>query len=198
MARSRSASWDRRKRADSRDGGKRRRDDSYDDERGRYGGSRGYSPRDSRRGNSPRDTRRRTRSPAERSSGYSAVPIPSSSRGGSSVQAVVAAPPPQAAAPPSVAAAPVPVATSRPPPEVTNLAPPKATNEFDWESPEAVYDALCRVDNELLPPGWEKVTFKGTTIYLDHLRREAFEEKPWIVWERRAQQDRGIHGSAAR
>ncbi|CCW63148.1 unnamed protein product [Phytomonas sp. EM1] len=39
---------------------------------------------------------------------------------------------------------------------------------------------------EVMPPGWEKVRYRGTVVYVDHVSREAHEEKPWEVWSRRA------------
>ncbi|KEG09223.1 hypothetical protein DQ04_05581030 [Trypanosoma grayi] len=51
-------------------------------------------------------------------------------------------------------------------------------------SEEALYAAMCPSDGEALPPGWEKVVYHGTTVYLDHIAREAHEVWPWEVWRR--------------
>lgn len=56
---------------------------------------------------------------------------------------------------------------------------------LDWHNATVVYDALCKTD-EWLPPGWECVIYKGVAVYLDHLSREAFEDKPWEVWARKS------------
>ncbi|CUG90028.1 Hypothetical protein, putative [Bodo saltans] len=56
---------------------------------------------------------------------------------------------------------------------------------LDWHNATQVYDALCKTD-EWLPPGWECVVYKGVPVYLDHLSREAFEDKPWEVWARKS------------
>ncbi|KAG8344366.1 hypothetical protein TRVL_04805 [Trypanosoma vivax] len=53
-------------------------------------------------------------------------------------------------------------------------------------SEEALYEALCHIDGELLPPGWEKMMYHNTVVYLDHVSREAHKSPPWKVWMKRS------------
>ncbi|KAF8289091.1 hypothetical protein TcG_01198 [Trypanosoma cruzi] len=57
----------------------------------------------------------------------------------------------------------------------------------DGMSEEALYAEMCPSDGEPLPPGWEKVVYHGTIVYLDHVAREAHEVRPWEVWQRRSE-----------
>ncbi|KAH9578441.1 hypothetical protein LSM04_008697 [Trypanosoma melophagium] len=52
---------------------------------------------------------------------------------------------------------------------------------------EALYAMMCPSDGEVLPPGWEKIFYHGTVVYLDHISREAHEVRPWEVWQRRSE-----------
>ncbi|ORC90608.1 uncharacterized protein TM35_000084060 [Trypanosoma theileri] len=52
---------------------------------------------------------------------------------------------------------------------------------------EDLYAMMCSSDGEVLPPGWEKILYHGTVVYLDHISREAHEVRPWEVWQRRAE-----------
>lgn len=38
---------------------------------------------------------------------------------------------------------------------------------------------------KVLPPGWERIVYQGSVVYVDHISREAHEEPPWEVWRRR-------------
>lgn len=60
-------------------------------------------------------------------------------------------------------------------------------------SPSDVYELLSSSKGngkeggkgQYLPPGWEKLTYQGAVVYVDHVSREAHEEPPWEVWRRR-------------
>jgi hypothetical protein len=53
------------------------------------------------------------------------------------------------------------------------------------EDAELLYKQVCDC-SEHLPPGWERVVHSGTVWYLDHLLREAHQQRPEVVWSRRA------------
>ncbi|ESL11389.1 hypothetical protein TRSC58_00862 [Trypanosoma rangeli SC58] len=69
---------------------------------------------------------------------------------------------------------------------VTELGVP-LLQSADEISEEALYALMCPNDGEPLPPGWEKVVYHGTVVYLDHVAREAHEVRPWEVWRRRSE-----------
>jgi hypothetical protein len=48
------------------------------------------------------------------------------------------------------------------------------------------YDSIAGTRSRALPPGWEVVTIDGQQVYLDHVTRAAYHEKPWHVWRRQA------------
>jgi len=66
------------------------------------------------------------------------------------------------------------------------VPPSKLPNEVEFQDPYDVYRALCPANDTVLPPGWEKINYKGQVVYLDHLAREAHEELPWEVWRKRS------------
>jgi hypothetical protein len=177
---------EQRRYEDSRTGGR----DRWADERGYRDERTDYRRRDdsrerNRRGDS-RERRRDERTYDRRDEVSRRATT--DTRGGSSIpslpQIAVAQPPPPPP-PPSqtqqqqhqqiVPAAPAPAAPSY----------AQQTDLLDWHNATQVYDALCKTD-ELLPPGWECVVYKGVPVYLDHLSREAFEDKPWEVWARKS------------
>lgn len=81
------------------------------------------------------------------------------------------------------------------PPAAAAAYAQQAEQQLDWHNATQVYDALCKTD-EWLPPGWECVVYKGVPVYLDHLSREAFEDKPWEVWARKSSKAGAVGGAA--
>ena len=69
------------------------------------------------------------------------------------------------------------------------LPPPPATT-VGFADPDAesmqLYLLMCGNQQDVsLPPGWERIDHGGKTLYLDHIKREAFDEPPWEVWRKR-------------